>query len=176
MGPVIQVNRDRSVTSTPVKNKQLKKARYVFRRCTIQGNIDYIFGGGSAIFRMCTINSLFSDGGESYLCAPCTEQLRENGFIFYQCTVNSENGQQDNYLGRPWREFAKAWFISCEISANLLANGWHYWGNDPLSVQNADFRVYQANGKIVSQRWAMSSNNLDKKLINSIQRYFNIIL
>ncbi|WP_302118293.1 pectinesterase family protein [uncultured Limosilactobacillus sp.] len=176
LGPVIQVNRDKTITSTPVKNPQLKKARYIFRRCTVQGNIDYIFGGGSALFFNCKINSIFSNEGENYICAPCTNQGRKYGFIFYHCMINSKGNQQANYLGRPWREFAKAYFISCKMSSDLLKKGWHYWGNDPVSVKKADFRVYQPNGKMVCQQWALISDSVEDKLIDSLQRYFNISL
>ncbi|MBB1078671.1 hypothetical protein H5S09_02160 [Limosilactobacillus sp. STM2_1] len=172
---MIKINRDKTITDTPVKRKR-GKTRYIFQKCTIQGNVDYIFGGGSALFVECIINSIYSDEGESYICAPCTSHLRAYGFVFYHCKINCDDSQQNNYLGRPWREFAKAYFINCDMSANLLENGWHYWGDDPASVQKADFRAYQANTKLIDQYWAISSKNIPTELIASLQRYFNINL
>lgn len=173
LGPVIQINRDKTRTDTPVKDKTLVMARYKLYSCYIQGNVDYIFGGGSALFINCHINSIANRNSEGYICAPCTEKSRKFGFIFYNCIVLNNKNVQNIFLGRPWRQFAKAYFINCNLSKNIAENGWHYWGDDSSSIRNVDFRVYGSNQNF-EQKWTINVKKTDCKLLSLIEDYFGV--
>lgn len=174
-GPIIHMNRDNTVPDTPVAHRKLKDARYQLNDCYIEGNIDYIFGGGSVWIKNSTIQSLLSktDPEEGYVCAPCTDQERKFGFIFDHCRIMTAPGVQNHFLGRPWRPYAKAYYVDCQLGEGINSQGWHLWGDDPHSADVADFREYdcQPSGKRPS--WAKVYGKEDQQLMKEIDEYFN---
>ena len=173
LGPIIQQNRDGSTTETPVKARGLPTARYVLTDCFIQGNVDYIFGGGSAFFEHCRISSTqngrFADG---YVCAPCTEKQRPFGFVFNQCQIVADRAADGHYLGRPWRRYAKAYYLDCQLAPSLARNGWHDWEGDPDSTADCDFRAYGCTPAVKQQVWTHGGNELPVTLLGRISSYF----
>lgn len=97
--------------------------RSYFKDCYIEGSIDFIFGGGTALFENCEIKSLVN----SYITAASTPKNQKFGLVFKNCRLTASENVNQVYLGRPWREYAKTVFISTEIGAHVLAAGWHNW-------------------------------------------------
>ena len=52
-----------------------------FEQCEIEGNVDFIFGGGNATFNNCKIYSLKANG-KAWVCAPDHNKENNHGFIF----------------------------------------------------------------------------------------------
>ncbi|MDR2867897.1 MAG: hypothetical protein LBV55_04505 [Acholeplasmatales bacterium] len=86
----------------------------IFTQTNIEGSVDFIFGSGTAIFDRCQIN-LRQKG---YLCAPSHYPNTKYGFIFYRCRIESLNADQ-SLLGRPWRNYGKAYFLENNFQAHL---------------------------------------------------------
>ena len=117
-----------------------------FRNCYIEGDVDFIFGSGMAIFEGCTIISL--DRGEKvngYITAPSTLLGQELGFVFLDCNLESEAGTGTVFLGRPWRRSAKAAFIRCKMQAHIALQGWDNWEN-PENEKTVEFLEWNNSG------------------------------
>lgn len=111
-----------------------KPQRHTYRRCRIEGDVDFIFGGAAAWFEDCDIVSVDGwskdephEGG--YATAASTPEGQKYGYVFHRCRFVGE-GVKDGtiYLGRPWRDWAKTVLLDCQIGAHIRTDGWHDWG------------------------------------------------
>lgn len=100
------------------------ESRQYYEDCYIEGTVDFIFGWSTAVFNRCTIHS----NGNGYLTAPSTPKGKPYGYVFFDCRITAAGGVGKVYLSRPWRPFAKAVFIRCDLGAHILPEGWHNWG------------------------------------------------
>lgn len=87
-------------------------SRVLFETCHIEGDVDFIFGGASAFFHRCTIQSRGLRGAQSWALAPSTSLHRAFGFVLQHCAFThdgaeaGQNGQ--SFLGRQWFEGVRA--------------------------------------------------------------------
>jgi len=113
----------------------LDAGRHYLRKCTIGGNIDFIFGTGTAVFEHCRIVSreVGPPAVEGYITAPSTKSSVKDGFIFLHCTLDRESPavpEASVFLGRPWHPGGDplAWpaavFSHCRMDAHIKAEGW----------------------------------------------------
>jgi len=81
-------------------------SRAYYRNCYIEGDVDFIFGRGTAVFDHCEIRSLNrgSSSNNGYVTAASTTNTNAYGYLFTQCTLTATAGiaAQSVYLGRPW--------------------------------------------------------------------------
>ncbi len=125
--------------------------RQTYRRCRIEGDVDFIFGGAAAWFEDCDIVTV--DGREdrsapwcAYCTAASTPEGQRFGYVFRHCRFTSEDfGPDSVYLGRPWREFAKTVLIDCELGAHIKGVGWHDW-NKAVFPQTGYYGEYGSRG------------------------------
>ena len=122
--------------------------RHHYKNCYIRGNVDFIFGSATALFEDCVIESVArafevqkksptaesgSDKADNkiihgYVTAPSTPEGQKYGYVFKGCTfISNECPEGSVYLGRPWRDYAKAVFIDCVIGDHICAEGFHDW-------------------------------------------------
>ena len=102
-----------------------------YRNCYICGDVDFIFGSGSACFDHCTIHSLMrneSTSVQGYVTAASTPKDADYGFIFSHCTLTSDCPPHSVFLGRPWRDYAQTVYLNCTYSAHILPSGFDDWG------------------------------------------------
>ncbi|XP_021291677.1 probable pectinesterase 29 [Herrania umbratica] len=104
------------------------QGRHYFKRCTIEGAVDFIFGSGQSIYEDSAIHFL---GGELEPGLPgfITAQGRTNpndanGFVFKNCNVL---GSGTTFLGRPWRGYSRVLFYNCKFSDIIQPGGWDAW-------------------------------------------------
>ena len=103
--------------------------RAYFKECIILGNVDFIFGAGTAVFDDCDIVSR----GAGYIAAPSTPPLQLYGFVF----IGSRLGRESDAvkpntvaLGRPWHPSSNpdvnpsAVFIDCNLDDHITVEGW----------------------------------------------------
>ena len=108
--------------------------RHIYRRCTIKGEVDFIFGGAAAWFEDCDIVSVnaYTDGRvpSGYAAAASTPEGQKYGYVFHRCRFLAGEGVPDQcmYLGRPWREYAKTVLLHCFIGPHIKPEGWDDWG------------------------------------------------
>lgn len=101
-----------------------KESRQYYENCYIEGTVDFIFGWSTALFKDCTIHSL----GKGYVTAPSTDQGKAYGYVFINCKLTGADEAQGVFLSRPWRPYAQAVFIQCELGKHIAAEGWNNWG------------------------------------------------
>ncbi|KAM0939914.1 putative pectinesterase [Dioscorea sansibarensis] len=123
-----------------------RSLRQFYKNCRISGTIDFIFGNSASVFQDCSILLVPRLGspekGETNAVTAQgrTDPSQPTGFIFLGCTVN---GTEDytalyhkkprshrNYLGRPWKEYARTVFIQCLLADIVKPEGWLPWRGD----------------------------------------------
>ena len=120
-----------------------------FKRCYIEGAIDFIFGSSAAVFQHCTIHPL--DSG--YITAANTDQGKSYGLVFKGCLIHGDAPAASVSLGRPWGEYAKVVFLNCDMDAEIIPEGWSDWeggsdwdGDDDLTISNVYDAEYNTTG------------------------------
>ena len=109
--------------------------RQYFRRCRIEGDVDFIFGGARAYFEGCEIRSLNRNMDvNGYVTAASTPEGEPCGFVFHGCsfTAAQDVAPDSVYLGRPWREWAQTVLIDCWLGQHIKREGWWDW-NKPAA-------------------------------------------
>lgn len=102
-----------------------KGCRQYYDECYIEGTVDFIFGWSTAVFNRCHIHSI----GNGYITAPSTDKGQKNGYVFYNCEITANSDVDKVYLSRPWRPYAQAVFIQCNMGKHILPEGWDNWRN-----------------------------------------------
>ncbi|XP_027063762.1 pectinesterase 4 [Coffea arabica] len=109
--------------------------RQFYRNCVISGTVDFIFGKGSAVIQNSVIivrkglpnqyNTVTADGKEL--------EKDRTGLVLQNCQIVAEDAlfpvrfQVANYLGRPWKKFAKTVIMQTEIGDLIRPQGYIEW-------------------------------------------------
>lgn len=101
-------------------------SRQYYQDCYIEGTTDFIFGAATALFEKCR---LFCKKGGLYISAASTLDTTRYGYVFLHCDVNGTAPDHTFALGRPWRPYAKAVYLYCNLGAIILPAGWDNWRN-----------------------------------------------
>lgn len=108
--------------------------RHTYRRCRIEGDVDFIFGGAAAWFEDCDIVAVDGRGDRSqpfaaFCTAASTPENQAYGYVFKACRfLNGGCPAGSVYLGRPWREWAKTVLLDCELGEHIASSGFDDWG------------------------------------------------
>jgi pectinesterase len=120
--------------------------RSVFRKCQIEGNVDFIFGAGIAVFDDCRILSVYAPGRDfnGFIVAPDTKVYQPYGFVFRNCRLEKQAGQplHSMALGRGWRRTGSfpdgkygdpeavgaAVYLNCWMDDHIVPEGWYPMG------------------------------------------------
>ena len=138
--------------------------RQYFRRCRIEGDVDFIFGGARAYFEGCEIRSLNRDMDvNGYVTAASTPEGEPYGFVFHGCsfTAPDDVAPDSVYLGRPWREWAQTVLIDCWLGQHIKREGWWDW-NKPAAHERARYVGVSLHGPAGDAAgWAPWARELD---------------
>lgn len=99
-------------------------SRQYYNKCYIEGTVDFIFGASTAVFDDCEI--FCKKGG--YITASSSPDSAKYGYVFLNSRIVGDAPEHSFYLGRPWRPYAKAVFINCELGNVIKPQGWDNWG------------------------------------------------
>lgn len=119
-----------------------KGCRQYYEGCYVEGTVDFIFGWSTAVFNNCHIHSK-SNG---YVTAPSTDKGQQYGYVFFDCKLTADAGVGDVYLSRPWRPYAQAVYIRCDLGKHILPAGWNNWGKK-ANEKTAFYAEYQSKGE-----------------------------
>ena len=119
-----------------------KSSRQFYEYCYIEGTVDFIFGWSTALFKDCVIHSL-ADG---YVTAPATDKGKSYGYVFVGCRLTGSDGARNVYLSRPWRPYAQAVFIHCELGKHIAPEGWNNW-NKKEAEKTVFYAEYENRGE-----------------------------
>jgi pectinesterase len=108
----------------------------------VEGTVDFIFGGGTAVFNATSIYEKRSTGGP--ITAARTDAANPYGFLFYKCTVTGATSNTTQ-LGRPWGADAQVLYRESSLSATTAtAQPWTDMSSN--SWKNARFFEYKNTG------------------------------
>lgn len=113
----------------------LNRGRHYFTGCRIIGSTDYIFGGATAVFEDCEIQSRKA----SYVTAASTPVDVPYGFVFIGCRFTSTEKEQQSYLGRPWRDHSAVLVMHSYLGEHIRPEGWHNWSRPERELTSRYF-------------------------------------
>jgi pectin methylesterase-like acyl-CoA thioesterase len=124
-------------------------ARSYFVNSYIEGDVDFIFGRGTAVFQRSTINALSRGSGSNngYLTAASTSDQNPYGFLIIDSTVTSNAPAGTFSLGRPWQGWK---------DATQVKNGVTYNSRGQVTIRNTALPAAIRT----TQPWADMSPNL----------------
>ncbi|KAJ4188416.1 hypothetical protein NW755_006576 [Fusarium falciforme] len=96
-----------------------------YKKCLIQGAVDYIFGDASAWFEQCTIRST-AGGAITAMHRSTTSET--TWYVINNSTIEAAAGYTATggvYLGRPWGVDARVIYQYCSLSNIINAHGWN---------------------------------------------------
>jgi Pectin methylesterase len=160
-GPALRIYGDRTV----LKNCRvlgwqdtlmINNGRQYFKDCYIEGNVDFIFGSGTAVFDHCEIHSK----NYGFITAASTPENRPYGFVFLNCKLTADpkawidptgattpkpSKDVKAYLGRPWSPNASVTYINCYMGDHIKPKGWHNW-RKVENEKTARYAEYNSTG------------------------------
>jgi pectinesterase len=150
--------------------------RQIYDKCTIRGDVDFIFGGATALFNECEIISLNRNVNHheavGYISAPSHNPDIPYGYLFYKCNIKADSNVQNVYLSRPWRDYGCAAFIECNIGNHILPSGFSNW-NNTSRYETARYAEYSPNIDTSNRaKWAkMLSKEEAYNYYNNFMKY-----
>ena len=148
-----------------------------FKNCFIDGNTDYIFGGGDFVFDGCELSFYGYSDEESGAYITAAADGSTYGYVFRNCYVstNDDWAVAPGYLGRPWRQAAKVSFINTkmESATTILPIGWHDMSGN--TAANADYREYGStlvNGEAIDVSGRLSGKVVSENPYSDITTVF----
>jgi polygalacturonase len=135
-----------SKSCTPANETACVPARQYFSKCYIEGNVDFIFGDGKAVFDHCEIHSNRQAGG--YITAQSKHYAaEESAFVFDHCQLTADPGVSHVWLGRPWRPYSTVILLNTEMGGEIEPAGWREWhpGNTTY-LDTAFYAEYNSTG------------------------------
>jgi pectinesterase len=129
-----------------------------FYQCVIKGDVDFIFGSGTAYFHACHIIST----GKGFICAPSTKEDNPYGFVFYQSTI--ENRSSDEIiLARPWRNHGSTIFIDSTFKGLISKNRYDTWDKPNLRFYETPY----INSPLSKELSEEEKEQLIKQILNA---------
>ncbi|XXX79403.1 pectinesterase family protein [Sorangium sp. So ce134] len=121
----------------------VKSGTQYFRDCTIEGSVDFIFGGATAVFEDCTMHNA---AGGSAITAPSTDESIPFGIVFLggRATAAGSVRAGSVALGRNWRPYGATTYLGTELGAHISPVGWVRMGDNTLAT--ARFAEYMTTG------------------------------
>ncbi|KAF3500862.1 hypothetical protein F2Q69_00045155 [Brassica cretica] len=120
--------------------------RQFYKKCRIQGNVDFIFGNAASVFQDCEIliapRQLQPEKGENNAVTAQgrIDPAQSTGFVFLNCSITGTDEYMKlykanpkvhkSYLGRPWKDYSRTVFIGCNLGALINPDGWLPWSGD----------------------------------------------
>ena len=141
--------------------------RLYVRNSYIEGDVDFIFGGGTAVFQNGEVRSLSrgSSSNNGYITAAATNINNRYGFLFWGTHLTSNAPAKTVYLGRPWHPggdvnaIAQVLYRGVTMDAHIRDDAWTDMSG--FSWRDARFFEYGSAGsgaKVNANRPQMSSS------------------
>ncbi|KAH9325670.1 hypothetical protein KI387_005848, partial [Taxus chinensis] len=119
------------------------QGRHYFKKCYIEGSIDFIFGHGQSTYKGCELYAIAQGG---YLSGAVSAQNRaslkeSSGFVFIACKIS---GSGQVFLGRAWGAYSRVIFAYTYMENIIVPQGWDDWGlvQRHRSVEYGQYKCY----------------------------------
>lgn len=130
----------RNVDFSSYQDTLFLNGRAYFENCTIEGDVDFIWGGGAAYFYKCEIRALRRGYN-----VQSRSTAGQRGYVFVECTLTAPSGVTGHVLARtdttsfPACEVA---YLDCTMGAHITPAGWTTTG--PGGTENLRFLEYRS--------------------------------
>ncbi|XP_068636231.1 putative pectinesterase/pectinesterase inhibitor 28 [Aristolochia californica] len=112
--------------------------RQFYRDCTISGTVDFMFGNAAVVFQNCILVARKPlDNQQNIITAQGRKDKREpTGMILHNCTIVAEpeylplKSKIPTYLGRPWKQYSRTFYMQSDLGDFVHPDGWLPWGGD----------------------------------------------
>ncbi|KAH5375559.1 pectinesterase [Parastagonospora nodorum] len=134
----------------------------------IEGNVDFIYGSGSAYFLASTISP--NEDAISITAHKRAANVTNAGFVFDQCTLKPAPGAgpfTNVGLGRPWNSFSRVAYINCYLDSMISAAGWNPWSKSTPNTNGVQYGEYHnfGPGSNICKRAAFSQQLSDAAVV-----------
>ncbi|MCF3649210.1 pectate lyase [Synoicihabitans lomoniglobus] len=119
----------------------VNRGRHYFADSYIEGHVDFIFGGATAVFDRCHIHCV----GKGYITAASTPMDHPHGLVFLDGRITGEPDVK-TFLGRPWRAHGQTSFVRTQMSEVVRTEGWDNWRN-PDREKTARYAEFGSTGE-----------------------------
>lgn len=145
LGPLPPDLRRRYQNLLPEELRRPEPLSSRFLHCRIAGSVDFVFGGGSALFDDCELRSVHDGRSMGFVAAPSHDLSQTDGFLFRRCRFTADPAVPAGsvYLARPWRDHGLAVFEDCAYGPHVHPAGFDKWGT---TQRNETARFYETPG------------------------------
>lgn len=77
-----------------------------------------------------------------YVTAASTPREQKYGYVFHNCSLESDCPPHTVLLGRPWREWAKTVFLNCRLGEHIHPTGWNDWNKPHGHFYYGEYKSY----------------------------------
>mgnify|MGYP005782145423 FL=1 len=145
-GPLPITEKEAGGFRGPTEFAERIPGRQLYENCYISGEVDFIFGSATAYFKNCELYALNrNETINSYYTAPSTYKNQKYGYVFEGCRFTGNCPDKTVMLSRPWRIYAKAVFLRCEMSGQITDCGFSDW-NKPEAHETSYYAEYKCFG------------------------------
>lgn len=132
----------------PTENAPRIQGTQIYRRCYIEGEVDFIFGSARVLFEECELFSI-NCGKEinGYVTASSAYENEPVGYVFLNCNFTGNCPDETVYIGRPWRNYAKTILIDCKLGKHIKKECFHDW-NKKEAHKTVNYGLYNCTGHI----------------------------
>ncbi len=113
--------------------------RFFMKDCFIEGDVDFIFGRGVALFDSCIINT---NRSSCQITAASTDVNWKYGYVFQNCKITANSGVGGVTLGRPWKDYAQTVFMYCNLGSQISSAGWTDWDGRSATCYYAEYNNF----------------------------------
>ncbi|MES5485429.1 pectinesterase family protein [Bradyrhizobium sp. INPA03-11B] len=123
-----------------------RMSRQYFLGCYIEGHVDFIFGNAKAYFRQCELHGV-ANHTVVYTAQSKASPDEDSAYVFDHCRLTADTAARDIALGRAWRPYAAVIFLSTEIDAPVIPDGWREWTPGKTNtLPTAYYAEYKSTG------------------------------
>ncbi|KAE9967959.1 hypothetical protein EG328_007843 [Venturia inaequalis] len=124
-----------------------QKGKHYFAKSLIAGNTDFIFGQNGVLWiDQCVIQCVKANTG--YITANGrADASNPSYYVINNSTINGPSAPGTFYLGRPWREYSRVMFQSCDLSSVINPAGWSIWGKSEPKTDHVTYLEYKNTGE-----------------------------
>ncbi|CUA73916.1 putative pectinesterase A [Rhizoctonia solani] len=116
------------------------KGAQFYGKSYIEGAVDFIFGQQASIWITgSTLNTI----GNGYITASGRSSADSAYYVIDKCTITGSGKQ---YLGRPWRNYARVVVQNTDIGSHIDAAGWSVWSSSTPNTDHVLFGEYNNSG------------------------------
>ena len=157
LAPLPEKEREKRGFYGPRCFSKRKLNKVIYTGGSIEGGVDFIFGGADALFR--DVRIISNEPG--YVSAP-SGYRKDTGFVFIDCSF--ENGGVDKesvYLMRPWRAEGKSTFIRCSYSDHINPKGFIAWTG---LEEEEDLASFSVDSNLFGEKYRISESDIEEIL------------